>query len=93
MEKKNTVIEIKDNLQGYNSREDEAENQNNDLEYKEEKKPPQRTTRRKRIPKNEDSIGLWDNFKRSNICIIRVPEGEEKEIRNPFEKNNERKLP
>ena len=31
---------------------------------------------------------LWDNFKRSNICIIGVPEGEEKEqeIRNLSEK-------
>ena len=30
---------------------------------------------------------LWDNFKRSNICIIGVPEGEEKEqeIGNLFE--------
>ena len=30
--------------------------------------------------KNEDSISsLWDNFKQSNIHIIGVPEGEEKE--------------
>ena len=31
---------------------------------------------------------LWDNFKRSNICIIGVPEGKEKEqeIGNLFEK-------
>ena len=30
--------------------------------------------------KNEDSISsLWDNFKLSNICVIGVPEGEEKE--------------
>ena len=31
---------------------------------------------------------LWDNFKRSNICIIGMPEGEEKEqeIGNLFEK-------
>ena len=50
----------------------------------------------KRIQKNEESISsLWDNFKRSNILIIGVPEGEEKEqeIGYPFEKNNERKLP
>ena len=38
-----------------------------------------RTTRKKN-QKNEDSINsLWDNFKRSNICLIGVPEGEEKE--------------
>ena len=43
----------------------------------------------KRIQKNEDSISrLWDNSKCSNICIIGVPEGEEKEqeIGNLFEK-------
>ena len=33
-----TVIEIKNNIQGNNSRVNEAENQINDLEYKEEKK-------------------------------------------------------
>ena len=45
--------------------------------------------RRKKNPKNEDSISrLWDNFKKSNIHIIRVPEGEEKEqgAGNLFEK-------
>ena len=45
--------------------------------------------------KNEASTSsLWDNFKRSNIRIIGVSEGEKKEqeIRNLFEKNNERKL-
>ena len=37
-------------------------------------------TRRKKNPKNEDSIrSLWDNFKRSNIHLIGLPEGEEKE--------------
>ena len=42
----------------------------------------QKTTIRegKKIQKNEDSINsLWDNFKRSNICLIRVSKGEEKE--------------
>ena len=48
-----------------------------------------RTTRRKKNRKNEDSIcSLWGNFKRSNIRIIGVPEGEEKEqeIGNLLEK-------
>ena len=43
----------------------------------------------KRIQKNEDSVSsIWDNFKHSNICIIGVPEGEEKEqeIGTLFEK-------
>ena len=38
-----------------------------------------RTTRRKKNPKNEDSISsLWDNFERPYICIIGVLEGEER---------------
>ena len=36
-ETKDTLIEIKNNLQGNNSRVDEAENQSNDLEHKEAK--------------------------------------------------------
>ena len=46
-EMKDTLIEIKNNLQGNNSRVDEAENQSNDMEYKEAKKQPMSTTRRK----------------------------------------------
>ena len=70
---------------------DEAKNQINDLEHKKEKKQPIRTRRKKNPEKktNEDSISsLWNNFKWSNIRIIRVPEGEEneQEIRNLFEK-------
>ena len=34
----------------------------------------------KRILKDEDSLrDLWDNIKCTNICIIGVPEGEERE--------------
>ena len=34
----------------------------------------------KRMKRNEDSLrDLWDNIKRNNICIIGVPEGEERE--------------
>ena len=33
-----------------------------------------------RIQKNEDNVSsLWDNFKRTNIYIIGISEGEEKE--------------
>ena len=40
------------------------------------------------MQKNEDSISIWDNFKKSNIHIIEMLEGEEKdqEIGNLFEK-------
>ena len=34
----------------------------------------------KRMKRNEDSLrDFWDNIKRNNICIIGVPEGEERE--------------
>ena len=48
---KDTLIEIKNNLQGNNSKGDEAENQINDLEHKETKKQPIRTIRIKKNPK------------------------------------------
>ena len=71
---KDTLIKTKNNLQGNNIKKDEAKIQINDLErmynIKKKKEPPQ----------NEDSINsLWNNFKRSNIWLIGVPEREEKE--------------
>ena len=48
---KDTLIKIKNNLQGNNSRVDEAKNQINDLEHKEPKKQPYRTRRKKNSPK------------------------------------------
>ena len=86
---KDTLIKIENNLQGNNSRVDEAENQINDLEHKEAKNKQSEQREEKRIQKNENSIrSLWDNFKCAKICIIGVPEGEEKEqeIGSLFEK-------
>ena len=60
---------------------DEAENQNNDLEHKEAKNNQSEQEEEKRIQKNKDSTSsLWDNFKRSNIHIIGVPEEKEQEM-------------
>ena len=51
-ETKDTVIEIKNNLQGINNRVDETKNQINDLKHKEgKKKKPIKTTRREKYPK------------------------------------------
>ena len=78
-EMKSTVIEIKNNLQGDNSRVNKAKTQINGLEHKEAKNN-QSEQEEKRVQENEDSVSsLWDNFKQSDICIIGVPEGEEKE--------------
>ena len=88
-EMKDALIETKNNLQGNNSRMDEAKNQINDLEHEEAKNNHSEQQEEKRIQKNEDSISrLWDNFESSNIHIIGVPEGEEKdqEIGNLSEK-------
>ena len=76
----NTIAKIKNSLEGANSRIQETEEQiskaedrlmenNNTEQYKE-----------KRMKRNEDSLrALWDNFKNTNIHIIRVLEGEERE--------------
>ena len=73
------MTKMKNTLEGINSRITEAEEQINDLEDRmveftavEQKK--------ERMKRNEDSLrDLWDNIKCTNICIIGVPEGEERE--------------
>ena len=50
-ETKDTLIKIKNNLQGNNSREDKAKNQNNDLEHKEAKSNHAEQQEEKRIQK------------------------------------------
>ena len=49
-ETKDTLTEIKNNLQGINRRVDEAENQINDLEHKEEKTTNQNKKKKKKEP-------------------------------------------
>ena len=95
-EMKDTLIEIKNNLQGNSSRVEEAEIQINDLEYKEAKNNQSEQQEEKRILKNEHSVSsLWDNFKHSNIRIIGVPEEEKKEQEtgNLFEKIEKENFP
>ena len=62
---------------------DEAKNQINDLDHKEAK------NNQSEQKENEESVSSpWENFKHSNICIIVLPEEEEKqqEIGNVSEK-------
>ena len=51
--------------------------------------------REKRLKTNEESLReLWDNVKHTNICIIGVPEEEEREgDRKNIPRDNSRKLP
>ena len=72
---KDILIEIKNNLQGNNSRVVKAKNQINDLEHKETKNNQSEQQEENRIQKNEDSVSsLWDNFKHANIHTIGMPE-------------------
>ena len=65
---------------------DEAKNQFNDLEHKEAKNNQSEQQEERIPPQKENNVSIL--FKHSNICIIRVPGGEEieQEIENLFEK-------
>ena len=79
-ETKDTLIEIKNNLQRNSSTVDKAENQINDLVHKEAKNNQSEHQEEKIIQTNEHSIrSLQDNSKCSNIHVIGVAKGEEEE--------------
>ena len=81
LEMRDTLIEIKNNLQGKQSRMDEAEDQINDLEHKEAKNNQSEQPEEKRIQKNVRSTSsLWDNFRSTNIHITKVLEGEREQV-------------
>ena len=76
----NTIIEMKNTLEGISRRITEAEEQISDLEDRMMEFTATEQNKEKRMKRNEDSLrDLWDNIKRTNIHIIRVPEGEERE--------------
>ena len=80
---------VKKNPQGTNSDEKETRTQINCVDQKEEINIQPEQNEETRIQKNEKRLkNLWDNFKRSNIQIIGLPEGEEEdqEIENLSEK-------
>ena len=75
----NTKTEMKTTLEGINSRITEAEERINDLEDKIVEITTAEQNKEKRMKRAEDSLrDLWDNTKRTNIRITRVPEEEEK---------------
>ena len=75
---KNTINEIKNTLEGINSRITEAEEQASDLEDKIVEITTAEQNKEKRMKRTEDSLReLWDNIKCTNIQIIGVPEEEE----------------
>ena len=77
----------KENVQRTNSDGQETGTQINGVDQKEERNIQPEQNEETRIQKNEKRLrNLQDNFKRSNIQIIGVPEGEEEEqeIENLF---------
>ena len=83
----NTVNEIKNPLEGINSRITEAEEQISDLEDKIVEITTAEQNKEKRMKRIEDSLrDLWDNIKHTKIQIIGVPEEEEKNKGNENEK-------
>ena len=81
---------MQNTLQGSISRADEPEDQISNLEEnKTENTQSKQQKRKKIIKKNQDSIkNLWSKLKCTNIHIIGIPEGEEREqvIENLFKK-------
>ena len=75
----NTIKEIKNTLEGINSRITEAEGRISDLEHKIVEITTAEQNKEKAMKRTEDSLrDLWDNIKHTNIWIIGVPEEEEK---------------
>ena len=77
--KNNRITEIKNPLEGINSRITEAEERISELEDKMVEITAKEKNKEKRMERMEDSLReLWDNIKCTNIRIIGVPEEEEK---------------
>ena len=87
-EMKDSLIEIKNNLQGINSRVDEANNQINDLEHKEAKTTNQNNKKKKNPKKRrqyKQTVGQQQAFQHSHHRGARGEE-EKPEVGNLFEK-------
>ena len=78
--KQNSITEIKNSLEADNSRIQEAEERISEVEDRLVEITDAEQKREKRLKTNEESLReLWDNVKHTNIRIIGVPEGEERE--------------
>ena len=75
----NTINEIKNSIEGINSRITEAEEQISDLEDKIAEITTTEQNKEKRMKIIENILrDLWDNVKHTNIRIIGLPKEEEK---------------
>ena len=75
----NAINEIKNTLEGTNSRIMESEDRISEAEDRMVEINESGRKKEKRIKRNEDNLrDLWDNVKHPNIQIIGVPEEEDK---------------
>ena len=76
---KNTITEMKNTLEGINSRLNDTEKEISELEDR-VLEITNTKQKKKRMKRNEDSLrDFWDNIKHINICIIGVPKRKERE--------------
>ena len=74
----NAINEIKNTLEGINSRITEAEDRISEAEDIMEEINGQRGKKKKRIKRNEENLrDLWDNVESPNVWFIGVPEKED----------------
>ena len=79
-EMNNTITEMKNTLEVINSRITEAEEWVSNLEDRMVEFTAVQQNKERRMKRNEDCLrDLWDNIKHTNIRILGVPEGEERE--------------
>ena len=79
-EMQDAVAEIKNSLEAANSRIQEAEERISEVEDRLVEIMDAKQKREKRLKTNEERLReFWDNVKCTNISIIGVPEGEERE--------------
>ena len=73
----NTITEMKNILEGINSRKTEAEERISDLGNRIVEFTAVEQIKEKRMKRNEDSLrNLWNNIKHTNTQITEVPEEE-----------------
>ena len=74
----NTITEMKNTVEGINSRINEVVEQIRELENRLVEITAAEQKREETMKRNEDNLrDLWDNIKCTKIHIIGVPEGEE----------------
>ena len=84
MELKNTAGELEEACTGFNSWIDQAEERISEIEDQIDEIKWDGKIREKRMKTNEQSLQeLWDYVRRSNLCLIGVPE---------YDRENESKL-